>query len=931
MKSSLPFFRFCAFLILFLLKNSFSFSAIIVSVATGNWSASAWPNTVRMGTISTSTLSTTVTGVGTTFNTQISVGNIIETAGNVVIGTVLTVNSATSLTLTANALSNNAGIAFNFQGIGPGDAALIAGGNTVTVDNAFASCISLGTNNSGVGGSDLIFSAGSQLTVTGIVTVGVGGHSGSIDMTNGGILICQRFNVTNPGIWTPGLGTVELTTSNTLPATFFTSFNNLIIVSGITTTGVALTINGDLSIGSGTANFTAAGFALTVNGTTTIGSGTLGVLTISSAVGTKTFVGLVTVNTGGTWNNISSAAVNFQGGILNSGTFNAGNGIQTFSTNNQTLVGSFTIPNVTVTAITLTNNSTLTITASLNGSGTLAQANFAILNLDFLGAAGITALIATAVDNTVNYEFAGLQTTFPTNYYILSLSNAGVKTLQVATDTVYGDFDMTGTTTATGVVGMTIGGDVNIGTGATFNSGVLNYTVDGDVTNSGTFNGSPLSVIDIAGDVNNSGAFNANQDTIVFNGNSLETITVAITSTGSFDNLIINNSDAGLQLESDISASTTLNMTQGNIDLNGNILLLGTSPFNTGTLLRTSGTIINSVNGTGSFTRLFGTSTIADGAIAGLFPMGTVSNYRPFSVSAPLTAPSSGGSISVDYIDANGNTAVSIPDPPDTIVVQDNFSWSVIAGNGLAGGVYDLDAAGTGFGLVGNVADLRLSLLDSVVGTPGVNGGTTINPQVNRTNLSFADLSNPFFVGSVDSTTSPLPISLLYFTATPVNGEVRLDWETAAEFNNDHYTILRSVNTSGWESVALVPGSGNTSVDTKYRVYDQKPLGGVSYYRLEQTDRDGRQSYSAIVSVNMGVSTTINLYPNPASSYIFITTVGTGTPDISLINGSGQQMIIPILINGNNVRLTISDIPPGTYFVNIIQNGVSETRSVIKK
>src|ERR1700730_9113291 len=134
-------------LIMFVMITSGKMSATISSIATGNWSATAWPNTTRTGTITTSTVSTTVTGAGgSLFLTEISVGNIIKTAGNVVIGTVLSITSNTSLTLTANAVSTNAGIAYNVQGVGSGDIAQISGGNTITVDIANAACISFQSN-----------------------------------------------------------------------------------------------------------------------------------------------------------------------------------------------------------------------------------------------------------------------------------------------------------------------------------------------------------------------------------------------------------------------------------------------------------------------------------------------------------------------------------------------------------------------------------------------------------------------------------------------------------------------------------------------------------------------------------------------------------------------------------------------------------------
>jgi hypothetical protein len=198
--------------------------------------------------------------------------------------------------------------------------------------------------------------------------------------------------------------------------------------SATATTVATLTVSGNLSVGDGT-TLTLAGFAFTVTGTTAVGAGTSGNLTISSATGTKLFTGLVTINAGGTWTNTAAnSPVTFRGGITNSGTFSAGTGIHTFNTNSQALIGTFSIPSVTVTGVTLTNNGTLTVTTALAGSGGLTNSATGTLNVNFTGAVGITTLTATAVGNTVNYAFAGAQTVKATTYDTLNLSSSGTKT-----------------------------------------------------------------------------------------------------------------------------------------------------------------------------------------------------------------------------------------------------------------------------------------------------------------------------------------------------------------------------------------------------------------------------------------------------------------------------------------------------------------------
>ncbi len=179
----------------------------------------------------------------------------------------------------------------------------------------------------------------------------------------------------------------------------------------------------------------------------------------------------------------------------------------------------------------------------------------------------------------------------------------------------------------------------------------------------------------------------------------------------------INNSGTGIQLLNSAQIATVLTMTQGNINLNGNTLTLGLSVANNGTLAYTSGTLI----GAGTFTRWFKTGVIAAGSVTGLFPMGTATDYRPFFVSAPVAGPTTGGSMSVSYNDATTNTNVTIVDGASTVVVRKDLNWAVST-NGMNGGTYNLQVQGTGFGLIGAVSDLRLTLVNSVTGVAGVNG-----------------------------------------------------------------------------------------------------------------------------------------------------------------------------------------------------------------
>lgn len=96
---------------------------------------------------------------------------------------------------------------------------------------------------------------------------------------------------------------------------------------------------------------------------------------------------------------------------------------------------------------------------------------------------------------------------------------------------------------------------------------------------------------------------------------------------------------------------------------------------------------------------------------------------------------------------------------------------------------------------------------------------------------------------------APLPITLDYFTATPKNTSIELNWGTLSETNNDYFSIYKSPNgLEYWELIGNVQGMGNSSVPTDYSFIDNTPNNGLNYYVLMQTDYDGkREQFPPIV------------------------------------------------------------------------------------
>ncbi|HEY4287774.1 MAG TPA: T9SS type A sorting domain-containing protein [Puia sp.] len=417
-----------------------------------------------------------------------------------------------------------------------------------------------------------------------------------------------------------------------------------------------------------------------------------------------------------------------------------------------------------------------------------------------------------------------------------------------------------------------------------------------------------------------SAGFTEASSTLNFSGSVLQSITVP--GGENFTNIMLNNG-SGIRLVNSVSVSSNLTMAQGDIDLNGNSVTLGSSAVLPGTLNYTSGTMIN----TGFFIRWFRTGIIAEGSADGLFPVGTRDDYRPVYVSAPASGPAVGGTIAISYTDASANSLVSIADPPFTVSVQKNLNWSMNT-SGLVGGSYNIQVQGTNFGQIGLPPDLRLTLASSVVGTAGTNAGTPTNPQVNRTALTAANLTNTFYLGSVNPLVTTLPITLISFTAIPENNQVKLSWETAGGGNNN-YNILRSQDGVHWQKILGISGSGNTNTDSKHSVVDTEPYSGISYYRLELNDGVGKESLSMICAVSRDAAISLTIFPNPTTGLVFIR--GADKMQMSLLNSSGQQIKVAVLANGNSVILNFSQLPGGIYFLHLWDNGKSFLKAIVRE
>jgi len=95
-----------------------------------------------------------------------------------------------------------------------------------------------------------------------------------------------------------------------------------------------------------------------------------------------------------------------------------------------------------------------------------------------------------------------------------------------------------------------------------------------------------------------------------------------------------------------------------------------------------------------------------------------------------------------------------------------------------------------------------------------------------------------------------LPVELLSFSvncAPADQSKIEAQWTTASEINSSSFDVEQSADMVNFKSVAHMNGGGNSSVMLEYSVVFSRDERGI-YYRLKQTDYDGKNTYYAVAA-----------------------------------------------------------------------------------
>jgi hypothetical protein len=177
----------------------------------------------------------------------------------------------------------------------------------------------------------------------------------------------------------------------------------------------------------------------------------------------------------------------------------------------------------------------------------------------------------------------------------------------------------------------------------------------------------------------------------------------------------------------------------------------------------------------------------------------------------------------------------------------------------------------------------------------------------------------------------PLPIELLSFNATSREENVLLDWSTATETNNDYFTLEKTRDGINFETVAIVDGSGNSSVMHNYSFMDEHPYNGSSYYRLKQTDFNGHFTYSEFREVEfVNEDDLFSVFPNPGNGTVHIICPGEADSPVSLeIFDNSGRMVEKKDCSVDQLQTQPISLKQGIYSVVVIRGSVRFVRQLV--
>jgi len=400
------------------------------------------------------------------------------------------------------------------------------------------------------------------------------------------------------------------------------------------------------------------------------------------------------------------------------------------------------------------------------------------------------------------------------------------------------------------------------------------------------------------GGLSNAGTFTAGTGTVALTGTAQPTSTsLSGTSPLNFYNLSINKTGGSARLLRNTSITNNLLLNNGNIDLNGFDIDLGS----TGSLV-----------GESVFSKVVGSS---GGSINRTVLLNAPINVNPGNIGIEITSAANLGltTIKRGQTQQVNNSGFSINRYFDIIPTNNTALNASIK-------MYYQDTELAGI----NENELTLwskPVASNVLWT--LLGANAQDTSANWVSKSALDSLNRFTLAS--RTNNPLSFQLISFSGLLQNNGAQLNWSTLTEVNSKSFEIEKALDGRNFKNIATVLAAGNSNIIRSYGFFDAALLEPSAYYRLKFIKNDGSYIYSSVVFISKGSfnSSFIGMYPNPAREKVMLRFISSTTNSVMLqiSNTDGKLVMSKSLeaIKGiNTTEYDMNNLPQGFYYFRLI-------------
>ena len=167
-----------------------------------------------------------------------------------------------------------------------------------------------------------------------------------------------------------------------------------------------------------------------------------------------------------------------------------------------------------------------------------------------------------------------------------------------------------------------------------------------------------------------------------------------------------------------------------------------------------------------------------------------------------------------------------------------------------------------------------------------------------------------FFIGN--SANSILPLTWL-----TVNGNLDgkqhavINWKVD-EKNVAGYTVEKSYDGRQFAALGTVASKGDGI--NQYSFTDGMPLQGAGFFRLLQTDKDGRNSYSKLVKLTTA-NTLITAFPNPVHNKLQLSVPTDKLNTVAVLTDMHGRKLKEIRLSSALVEVNLQGLPSGMYLI----------------